>query len=51
MILGEGVIVLTTTEGGAAGFTLSWFSRGASLVFTPLVISVLLLKSVTQHLY
>ena len=44
------VIVLTATAGGAAGFTLSWFSVGASLVVPPLLISVLLLRSVTQQI-
>jgi len=33
------VIVITATAGGAAGFTLSWFSAGASLVALPLLIS------------
>jgi len=43
------VIVLTVTAGGTAGFTISWFSVGASLVFPPLLISVLLLRSFTQQ--
>lgn len=43
------MIVLTTTVSGAAGFTLSWFSIGASLVAPPLLISALLLRSVTQQ--
>ena len=43
------VIVLTATAGGAAGFTLSWFSVGANLVAPPLLISALLLRSVTQQ--
>jgi hypothetical protein len=52
-VLSEGlstqVIVLTATVGGAAGFTLSWFSVGASLVAPPLLISALFLRSVTQQ--
>ena len=44
------VIVLTATAGGAAGFTISWFSVGASLVFPPILISVLLLRSFTQQI-
>ena len=44
------VIVLTTTVGGAAGFTISWFSAGAALVSPPLLISVLLLRSLTQQI-
>ena len=43
------VIVITATAGGAAGFTLSWFSVGASLVSVPLLVSALLLRSVTQQ--
>jgi hypothetical protein len=43
------VIVLTATAGGAAGFTLSWFTAGATLVAPPLLISALLLRSVTQQ--
>jgi hypothetical protein len=43
------VIVITSTVGGAAGFTLSWFSVGASLVAPPLLISALFLRSVTQQ--
>ncbi len=54
LILTEGlstqVIVLTVTTGSAAGFTLSWFSVGASLVAPPLLISALLLRSVTQQI-
>ena len=53
-ILTEGlstqVIVLTSTLGGAVGFTLSWFSVGAILVSPPLLISVLLLRSATQQI-
>jgi len=53
LILREGlnlrIIVLTTTVGGAAGFIISWFSAGASSVFTPLVVSVLLLRNLTQQ--
>ena len=53
-LLAEGVstqvIVITATAGGAAGFTLSWFSVGASLVAPPLLISALLLRSVTQQI-
>jgi hypothetical protein len=53
-ILTEGlstqVIVITSTLGGAAGFTISWFSAGAILVSPPLLISILLLRSVTQQI-
>jgi hypothetical protein len=53
-ILTEGlttqVIILTTTLGGAAGFTISWFSVGAILISPPLLISVLLLRSATQQI-
>ena len=53
-ILTEGlstqVIVFTATAGGAAGFTLSWFSAGAALVAPPLLISTLLLRSFTQQM-
>ena len=43
------VIVFTATLGGAASFTLSWFSIGASLIAPPLLISMLLLRSLTQQ--
>ena len=39
------VIVITATAGGPAGFTLSWFSAGASLVGPPVLISILLIRS------
>lgn len=52
--LGEGVstqiIVITATAGGLAGFTLSWFSVGASLVAPPLLISFLFLQNLTQQM-
>jgi hypothetical protein len=44
------VIVITSTAGGAAGFTLSWFSAGASLVAPPVLISILLIRSVAQQI-
>lgn len=44
------VIVITATAGGATGFTLSWFSAGASLVAPPVSISILLLRSVAQQI-
>ena len=44
------MIVITATAGGAAGFTLSWFSAGASLVAPPVLISTLLIRSVAQKL-
>ena len=44
------MIVITAIAGGAAGFTLSWFSAGASLVAPPLLISILLLRSVAQQI-
>ena len=52
-VLGEGlstqVIVFSVTAGGAAGFTLSWFSAGAALIAPPLLISTFLLRSFTQQ--
>ena len=48
--LSNQVIVITSTLGGAAGFTISWFSVGAILVSPPLLISVLLLRSATQQI-
>lgn len=44
------VIVITATAGGAVGFTLSWFSVGASLVAPPVLISILLIRSVAQQI-
>ena len=44
------VIVITTTAGGAAGFTLSWFSAGASLVAPPILISTLLIRNAAQQI-
>ena len=44
------VIVITATAGGAAGFTLSWFSASASLVALPVLISILLIRSVAQQI-
>ena len=44
------VIVITTTAGGAAGFTVSWFSAGASLVAPPILISTLLIRSAAQQI-
>ena len=44
------VIVIATTVGGAAGFTLSWFSAGASLVAPPILISTLLIRSAAQQI-
>ena len=53
-LLNEGlstqVIVITATAGGAAGFTLSWVSAGASLVAPPVLISILLIRSVAQQI-
>jgi hypothetical protein len=53
-LLAEGlstqVIVITATAGGAAGFTLSWFSAGTSLVAPPVLISILLIRSVAQQI-
>lgn len=40
------VIGITATAGGALGFTLSWVSAGASLVVSPVLISILLTRSV-----
>lgn len=54
LLLTEGlstqVIVITATAGGAAGFTLSWFSAGASLVAPPVLILMLLTRSVAQQI-
>ena len=44
------VIVITATAGGAAGFTLSWFSAGASLVAPSVLISILLMRSGVQQI-
>ena len=44
------VIVITATTGGAAGFTLSWFSAGARLVAPPILLSTLLIRSVAQQI-
>lgn len=44
------VIIITATAGGAAGFTLSWFSVGAALVAPPVLISTLLIRSLVQQL-
>jgi len=44
------VIIITATIGGAAGFTLSWFSAGVTLIAPPLLISTLLLRSLTQQI-
>jgi hypothetical protein len=44
------VIRITATIVGTAGFMLSWFLVGATLVASPLLISTLLLRSVTQQI-
>ena len=44
------VIIITATAGGATGFTISWFSVGASLVAPPVLISILLIRSVAQQI-
>ena len=44
------MIVLTSTLGGATGFTLSWSSVGAILVSPSLLISVLLLLNQRDYL-
>ena len=44
------VIVFTATAGGAAGFTLSWFTAGAVLVAPPILITTFLLRSFTQQM-
>jgi hypothetical protein len=53
-ILNEGlsaqVIVITACVSGAVGGTIAWFSFGAALVSLPLIISILLLRSVTQQI-
>ena len=44
------VIVITATTGGATGFMISWFSAGASLVAPPVLISILLIRSISQQI-
>ena len=44
------VIVITATADSAAGFTISWFSVGASLIAPPVLISILLIRSVAQQI-
>ena len=44
------VIVITSIIGGVAQFTISWFSLVVSLITPPLLISVLLSKSVVQQI-
>ena len=44
------VIIITATAGGAANFIISWFSVGASLVASPVLISILLIQSVAQQI-
>ena len=44
------VIVITATAGGAAGFTISWFSAGASLVAPPVLLSIVLIRSLAQQI-
>jgi len=44
------VIVITSTAGGALGFALCWFSASASLVVPPVLISILLIRSVAQQI-
>lgn len=43
------VIVITSVSAGAGGFVISWFSAGAILVAPPVLISILLIRSVTQQ--
>lgn len=43
-------IVIIAAAGGATGFTLSWFSAGATLVAPPILISILLIRSVGQQI-
>jgi hypothetical protein len=47
---GARVAIITASLGGAAGFTLSWFSVGTILVSPPVVLSMFLLRSVTQQI-
>jgi hypothetical protein len=44
------VIVMTATAGGVAGFTISWFSVGASLVAPPLLISAILMRNIALQI-
>jgi uncharacterized membrane protein YhiD involved in acid resistance len=44
------VILITATVGGAAGFTLSWFSVGAIFVAPPVLISILSLRTIAQQI-
>lgn len=54
-LLSEGVsvrvIVITSTAGGVAGFTVSWLSVGATFVVPPVLISALLFRSLTQQIF
>ena len=44
------VIIITSTLGGATGFSIAWFSAGAALVTPPLLILTLLIRSVLQQI-
>ena len=44
------VTVILVTAGVATGFTLYWFSAGASLVATPALLSVLVIRTIAQRI-
>ena len=44
------MIVITATVSSATGFTLSWFSAGASLVALPVLLSTILIRNVTKQI-
>lgn len=54
LVLTEGlstqVIVITVTAGGAAGFPLSWFLAGASVITPPLLFLIFSIRSLVQQI-
>lgn len=44
------VVIITATAGGTAGFVISWFSAGATLVSVPILISILFIRSFAQQI-
>lgn len=44
------MIIITATAGSAASFTITWFSAGASFAAPPVVMSILLIRSVAQQI-
>ena len=45
------VIVISSTAGGAAGFTWAWFTVGATLAAPTAIVSTVLLRSVAQQIF